>query len=86
MPIPLIAAAIIGVGAITGGGGLALGGKGALDMKRARGDLEAAKKRATKPAEAQVKRASQQRTSYFVTMARSRKTRSNRSSCGSLIS
>lgn len=45
MPIPLIAAAIIGVGAITGGGGLALGGKGALDMKRARSNLEAAKTR-----------------------------------------
>jgi hypothetical protein len=35
MVLPLIPAALIAVGAVTGGGGLALGGKGALAMKTA---------------------------------------------------
>lgn len=43
MVLPLIPAALIAVGAITGGGGLALGGKGALDIKKAVGDLNKAR-------------------------------------------
>lgn len=35
MVLPLIPAALIAVGAVTGCGGLALGGKGALDLKKA---------------------------------------------------
>lgn len=35
MVLPLIPVAIIAVGALTGGGGLVLGGKGALDIKKA---------------------------------------------------
>jgi hypothetical protein len=35
MVLPLIPAALIAVGAVTGGGGLALGGKGALAIKKA---------------------------------------------------
>ena len=35
MVLPLIPVAVIAVGALTGGSGLALGGKGALDLKRA---------------------------------------------------
>lgn len=43
MVLPLIPAALIAVGAITGGGGLALGGKGALDIKKAMADLNKAR-------------------------------------------
>ena len=42
MPLPLIAAALIAVGATTGSGGIALGGKGAYDIKKARGRLKSA--------------------------------------------
>lgn len=45
MPIPLIAAGIIAVGAATGCGGVALGGKGAHDMKKARERIKAADNR-----------------------------------------
>lgn len=45
MPIPLIAAALIAVGAATGGGGIALGGKGAFDIKQARDKLKASAER-----------------------------------------
>lgn len=45
MPIPLIAAGIIAVGAATGGGGVALGGKGAHDMKKARERIKVAESR-----------------------------------------
>jgi len=45
MPIPLIAAGIIAVGAVTGSGGLALGGKGAYDMKAARDRISVAERR-----------------------------------------
>ena len=34
MVLPLIPAALIAVGTVTGGSGLALGGKGALDIRR----------------------------------------------------
>jgi hypothetical protein len=43
MVLPLIPVALIAVGAITGGGGLAMGGKGALDIKKAVGDLNKAR-------------------------------------------
>ena len=36
MPIPLIVAAVIAAGVASGGGGLALGGKGAVDIKHAK--------------------------------------------------
>jgi len=39
MVLPLIPAVLIAVGAVTGGGGLALGGKGALDLKKASREL-----------------------------------------------
>ena len=42
MVLPLIPAVLIAVGAATGGGGLALGGKGALDLKKASGQLKEA--------------------------------------------
>ncbi len=42
MPIPLIAAALIAAGVSSGGGGLALGGKGARDIKRARSRIKTA--------------------------------------------
>src|SRR4051812_30305407 len=42
MPIPLIAAALIAAGVGSGGGGLALGGKGARDIKRARSQIKTA--------------------------------------------
>ena len=40
MPIPLIVGAVIAIGAAAGGGGLALGGKGAVDIKRAKGRID----------------------------------------------
>lgn len=40
MVLPLIPAVLIAVGAVTGGGGLALGGKGALDFKKAQASLK----------------------------------------------
>ena len=40
MPVPIIAAALIAGGVITGGSGVVLGGKGAADMKRARDGLK----------------------------------------------
>ncbi|MCD9198333.1 DUF3482 domain-containing protein [Aeromicrobium wangtongii] len=43
MPIPLIAAALIAAGTLSGGGGVALGGKGAYDIKKAQNRLAAAK-------------------------------------------
>ena len=43
MVLPLIPAALIAVGTVTGGSGLALGGKGALDIKKAVGDLNKAR-------------------------------------------
>jgi hypothetical protein len=42
MVLPLIPAVLIAVGAATGSGGLALGGKGALDLKKASGQLKEA--------------------------------------------
>lgn len=39
MVLPLIPAALIAVGALTGGSGVVLGGKGALDIKKARDEL-----------------------------------------------
>lgn len=45
MPIPLIAAALIAVGSVSGGSGIALGGKGAYDIKRARDRLAEAERR-----------------------------------------
>lgn len=42
MVLPLIPAVLIAVGAATGGGGLALGGKGAYDIKQASGQLKEA--------------------------------------------
>lgn len=45
MVLPLIPLALIAVGAVTGGGGLALGGKAALDMKNAQSQLNIAAKR-----------------------------------------
>lgn len=45
MVLPLIPAILIGVGALTGGGGVALGGKGALDIKKAVDDLNNARAR-----------------------------------------
>jgi hypothetical protein len=42
MVLPLIPAVLIAVGAATGSGGLALGGKGALDLKKASGRLKEA--------------------------------------------
>lgn len=45
MPIPLIAAALIAAGAATGGTGVALGGKGGVDIKKARSRIKAAEKR-----------------------------------------
>ncbi|OBY31838.1 hypothetical protein [Mycolicibacter kumamotonensis] len=45
MVLPLIPLALITVGAVTGGGGVALGGKGAWDMKKARDQVDAARKR-----------------------------------------
>jgi hypothetical protein len=41
----LIAAALIAIGAATGGGGVALGGKGAFDIKQARDKLKASARR-----------------------------------------
>lgn len=40
MVLPLIPVAIIAVGALTGGGGLALGGKGVVDIKKAREQVQ----------------------------------------------
>lgn len=45
MPLPLIAVALIAAGSASGGGGLALGGKGAHDMKKARDAMKAAERR-----------------------------------------
>jgi hypothetical protein len=45
MVLPLIPAVLIAVGAATGSGGLALGGKGALDLKKASGQLKEARSR-----------------------------------------
>lgn len=45
MVLPLIPAVLIAVGAATGGGGLALGGKGAYDIKQASGQLKEARDR-----------------------------------------
>lgn len=45
MVLPLIPVALIAVGAITGGGGLALGGKGALALKKAQSQRDEAIKR-----------------------------------------
>lgn len=59
MPLPLIPIVLIGTGALTGGGGLALGGKGALDIKKARKRLEKAKdhyEKRRRTSEATVKR------------------------------
>lgn len=42
MPIPLIAAAVIAVGAASGSGGVALGTKGAYDIRKAQKDLKKA--------------------------------------------
>ncbi|NYG54952.1 hypothetical protein [Nocardioides perillae] len=47
MPIPLIAAGLIAAGAASGGGGLALGGKGARDLKKANDRLRGAARRPT---------------------------------------
>jgi hypothetical protein len=40
MVLPLIPAVLLGVGALAGGGGLALGGKGAFDLNKASGDMK----------------------------------------------
>lgn len=40
MPIPLIAAALIAAGAASGSGGVALGGKGAYDIRKAQKELK----------------------------------------------
>lgn len=45
MVLPLVPVAIIAVGALTGSGGLALGGKGALDIKKAREQVQRAQRR-----------------------------------------
>lgn len=45
MVLPLIPVALIAIGAVTGGGGLALGGKGALDLKKAKGEFSDSKNR-----------------------------------------
>ncbi|EKT76856.1 hypothetical protein WSS_A40595 [Rhodococcus opacus M213] len=45
MVLPLIPVALIAVGALTGGGGVALGGKGAYDIKRAAGQIRDARDR-----------------------------------------
>lgn len=45
MPIPLIALALIAAGSASGGGGIALGGKGAHDMKKARDSMKSAVER-----------------------------------------
>jgi hypothetical protein len=45
MVLPLIPVALIAVGAVTGSGGLALGGKGALAFKRAQSQVNDARKR-----------------------------------------
>lgn len=45
MVLPLIPAVIIAVGAVTGGGGIALGGKGAYDIKKSSDQLRAARGR-----------------------------------------
>lgn len=45
MVLPLIPLALIAVGAVTGTGGVALGGKGAWDLKNATGRVDAARKR-----------------------------------------
>jgi len=45
MVLPLIPLALIAAGAVTGGGGLALGGKAALDIKNAQSQLNVAAKR-----------------------------------------
>lgn len=43
--LPLIPVALIAVGALTGGGGVALGGKGAYDIKKAAGQIKDARDR-----------------------------------------
>ncbi|OBF29764.1 hypothetical protein [Mycobacterium sp. ACS4331] len=45
MVLPLIPVALIAIGAVTGGSGLALGGKAALDFKKAQSQLKDAGKR-----------------------------------------
>ncbi len=45
MPIPLIAAVLIAFGTASGGGGVALGGKGAYDIKQVQDQLKAARRR-----------------------------------------
>ena len=45
MVLPLIPVVLIAVGAATGGGGLALGGKGALDLKKAARDMKETRNR-----------------------------------------
>lgn len=59
MVLPLIPAALIAVGAVTGGSGLALGGKGALALKKAQAQRSEA-----------VKRYEQRREQSEVTVAR----------------
>ena len=48
MVLPLIPVALIAIGAMTGGGGVALGGKGIADRKKATGQLQTAVERYTK--------------------------------------
>ncbi|MFD6881487.1 hypothetical protein [Rhodococcus sp. NPDC060084] len=48
MVLPLIPAALIAIGAVTGGGGVALGGRGIADRKKASGQLRTAVERYTK--------------------------------------
>ncbi|MFC7449692.1 hypothetical protein [Rhodococcus daqingensis] len=45
MVLPLIPVALIAVGALTGGSGVALGGKGAYDLKKAAGQIAEARSR-----------------------------------------
>jgi hypothetical protein len=51
MVLPLIPLALIAAGSATGAGGVALGGKGALDMKKARDKMQRAERRYTRARE-----------------------------------
>lgn len=59
MVLPLIPAALIAIGAITGGSGVALGGKGALDIKKAMNELNEARARYDQRRERSIERAAE---------------------------
>ncbi|MFZ2511968.1 MAG: hypothetical protein WAW85_12885 [Gordonia sp. (in: high G+C Gram-positive bacteria)] len=67
MPIPLIVAAVVAAGVASGGGGLALGGKGARDIKRAKSRIDAAVNRydrRRKLTDARIARGNEQLAAY----------------------